>query len=58
MILTEVFEYPFTRLDPVFGDHVDPPSVAIYETLLTKGATGRPTRRGLRPPRPKRSGRN
>lgn len=42
MTLTEVFEYPFTRLDPVFGDHIDPPSVAIYETLLAKGPTGRP----------------
>ncbi len=42
MTLTEVFEYPFTRVDPVLGDHVDPPSLAIYETLLTKGATGQP----------------
>ncbi len=42
MTLTEVFEYPFTRLDPVFGDHIDPPSVAVYETLLSKGRTGTP----------------
>lgn len=41
--LEEVFEYRFTRLDPVRGDHIDPPSVAIYETLLNKGADGRPT---------------
>ena len=38
----EVFEYGFTRLDPVRGDHIDPPSVAIYETLLTKGPDGLP----------------
>lgn len=36
----EVFEYPFTRIDPVRGDHVDPPSVAVYETLLRKGPNG------------------
>ena len=40
--LEEVFEYPFTRLDPVMGDHVDPPTVAVYETLLVKGPDGRP----------------
>lgn len=40
--LHEVFEYPFTRLDPVRGDHVDPPSVAIFETLLRAGADGEP----------------
>ncbi|MBU6244815.1 MAG: ABC transporter substrate-binding protein [Actinomycetales bacterium] len=40
--LHEVFEYPLTRLDPVRGDHVDPPSVAIFETLLRKGAGDRP----------------
>ena len=41
-MLNEVFEYPFTRLDPVAGDHLDPPSVAVYETLLTKGPDGLP----------------
>ncbi|CAB4939892.1 MAG: hypothetical protein F2842_04050 [Actinobacteria bacterium] len=40
--LEEIFEYRFTRLDPVMGDHIDPPSVAVYETLLTKGADGKP----------------
>lgn len=40
--LVEAFEYRFTRLDPVRGDHIDPPTMAIYETLLTKGADGRP----------------
>lgn len=36
----EVFEYSFTKLDPVIGDHIDPPSVAVYETLLNKGRNG------------------
>jgi peptide/nickel transport system substrate-binding protein len=36
MILREAFDYPFSRLDPL-GDHIDPPSVAIYETLVVKG---------------------
>jgi peptide/nickel transport system substrate-binding protein len=36
MILREAFDYQFSRLDPL-GDHIDPPSVAIYETLLVKG---------------------
>jgi peptide/nickel transport system substrate-binding protein len=40
--LDEVFEYPFTPLDPVRGDHVDPPTGAVYETLLVKGPDGRP----------------
>jgi peptide/nickel transport system substrate-binding protein len=35
--MREVFEYHFTRLDPVSGAHIDPPSVAIYDTLLRKG---------------------
>jgi len=34
----EIFEYPFTKLDPVGGDHIDPPSVAVYETLMRKGS--------------------
>ena len=40
--MDEIFEYLFTRLDPVAGDHIDPPSLAIYETLLRKGPDGRP----------------
>jgi peptide/nickel transport system substrate-binding protein len=40
--LEEVFEYGFTRLDPVRGDHIDPPTLAVYETLLVKGPDGRP----------------
>ena len=39
-VLREVFEYGFTRLDPVGGAHIDPPSVAVYETLLRKGPGG------------------
>lgn len=35
-ILREVFDYPFSRLDPM-GAHIDPPSVAVYDTLLVKG---------------------
>ncbi len=36
------FEYRFTKLDPIGGDHIDPPSVAVYETLLKKGADEQP----------------
>ena len=36
MILREAFDYEFSRLDPT-GDHIDPPSVAVYETVLAKG---------------------
>lgn len=36
----EAFDYPFSRLDPT-SDHIDPPSVAVYETLLVKGTDGR-----------------
>jgi ABC-type transport system substrate-binding protein len=39
MILHEGFDYPLSRLDP-FGDHIDPPSVAIYETVVVKGPDG------------------
>jgi peptide/nickel transport system substrate-binding protein len=39
MILQEGFDYPLSRLDP-FGDHIDPPSVAIYETVVVKGPDG------------------
>lgn len=36
MILREAFNYEFSRLDP-HGAHIDPPSVAVYETLAVKG---------------------
>jgi peptide/nickel transport system substrate-binding protein len=38
MILREAFDYPFSRIDPTGGAHIDPPSVAIYETIVTKAA--------------------
>src|SRR5680860_535921 len=41
LILREGFDYPMSRLDP-FGDHIDPPSVAIYETVVVKGPDGEP----------------
>jgi len=41
MILREAFDYRFSRLDPT-GDHIDPPSIAVYETLVAKGSDGRP----------------
>ncbi|HWE62306.1 MAG TPA: ABC transporter substrate-binding protein, partial [Chloroflexota bacterium] len=37
MILREAFDYEFSPLDPATGAHIDPPSVAIYETLILKG---------------------
>jgi len=37
----EAFEYSFSPLDP-HAAHVDPPAVAVYETLLTRGADGSP----------------
>lgn len=40
--MQEIFEYRFTKLDPIAGDHIDPPSVAVYETLLRKGADEQP----------------
>ena len=40
--MQEFFEYRFTKLDPIGGDHIDPPSVAVYETLLKKGANEQP----------------
>ena len=40
--MQEIFEYRFTKLDPIGGDHIDPPSVAVYETLLRKGANEQP----------------
>jgi peptide/nickel transport system substrate-binding protein len=36
MVLREAFDYEFSRLDPT-GAHIDPPSVAVYETLVAKG---------------------
>lgn len=41
MILHEAFDYPFSRVDP-YGDHIDPPSVAVYETVVVKGPNGMP----------------
>ena len=40
--MDEIFEYRFTRLDPVGGAHIDPPSVAVYETLVVKGPGDQP----------------
>jgi ABC-type transport system substrate-binding protein len=40
--MDELFEYRFTRLDPVGGAHIDPPSVAVYETLMVKGPDDQP----------------
>lgn len=37
--LREGFDYPFSKLDP-FGDHIDPPSVALNETIVVKGPDG------------------
>ena len=36
MHLNEVFDYPLSKLDPCAA-HSDPPVVAVYETLVTKG---------------------
>lgn len=36
MILREAFDYVFSTLDP-HADHIDPPSVAVYETVVAKG---------------------
>lgn len=35
----EAFEYRFSRLEPM-SEHIDPPSTAVYETLLVKGEQG------------------
>jgi ABC-type transport system substrate-binding protein len=40
--MDEIFEYRLTKLDPIDGAHIDPPSVAIYETLLNKGPDDAP----------------
>jgi peptide/nickel transport system substrate-binding protein len=40
----EGFEYHFSRLDPQAA-HVDPPAVAVYETLLARGPAGLPVPR-------------
>ena len=36
MILREAFDYEFSPLHP-HAAHIDPPSVAVYETLIVKG---------------------
>ena len=41
MHLHEGFDYPLSKLDP-FGAHCDPPILAVYETLVTKGPDGAP----------------
>jgi peptide/nickel transport system substrate-binding protein len=40
--MREGFEYRFSSVDPVGGAHIDPPSVAIYETLMRKGPDDAP----------------
>jgi peptide/nickel transport system substrate-binding protein len=40
--MREMFEYPFSNLDPVDSEHVDPPAVAVFEPLLQRGARGTP----------------
>lgn len=39
-LLREGFEYLFSPVDPVAGAHIDPPSGAICETLMTKAPDG------------------
>ena len=41
MILREAFDYEFSRLDPT-GPHMDPPIVAVYDSLMVKGPDWRP----------------
>ena len=35
-VFREAFDYDFSRLDPTAA-HIDPPSIAVYESLLAKG---------------------
>ena len=35
--IREGFEYEFSRIAPGEGAHIDPPSIAVYETLVAKG---------------------
>jgi|GEM_PF-3728194 len=44
----EAFEYRFSALSPDAA-HVDPPAVAVYQTLLVRGPDGGPAP-GLRGP--------
>ena len=37
VVVREGFEYEFSRLAPGEGAHIDPPSIAVYETLVAKG---------------------
>ena len=48
MILREAFDYEFSPLDP-HAAHIDPPSVAVYETLIVKGPGIDPTAQPLPP---------
>lgn len=41
-VLREAFEYEFSPLDPVGGAHIDPPSNAVYETIVAKGTDMKP----------------
>lgn len=40
-VFREAFEYQFSRLDPLAA-HVDPPAIAVYDTLMRKGPDGFP----------------
>ncbi len=40
--MREIYEYPFSVLDPVEAEHVDPPAVAVFESPLSRGAGGAP----------------
>ena len=41
-VLREVFEYEFSQVDPVGAAHIDPPSNAVYETVVVKGTDMKP----------------
>jgi len=62
LLRTHIGPLALGDLPPGQWRHLTPAEVeALQERVRAgarKGATGRPTRRGLRPPRPKRSGRN
>lgn len=40
-VFREGFEYDFSSLDPMSA-HIDPPSIAVYETLMAKGPDAQP----------------
>lgn len=41
LVFREGFEYEFSSLDPM-ADHIDPPALAVYESVVAKGDGGRP----------------